>query len=199
LRAAGYQILMTDEAVAAFGREHVVGQDVLLRQRPVWSDLRGIDVLIRQQRIVGARQHDRFIEPVHLAMIVVDLEGVIGMRHVDRIDEIVFGKRNGRSVVPHSARRAVGTRKGREKVIEAAILLNDDDDVLDVFGHRRRGRRQAALRRKRRRHRLRARRARGNCQHQQCAAQRFPQRRDGGHGAHGSSVCAVSLFRKSKT
>ena len=144
-------------------REHAILQQVVLRVRPVVRDLlarvvaedvrlslrseersaRGREALGFGGALVLAPAH-RGHEPVHLAAVAIDDGGLL----IVRAALLVLGRAvvRARAMSEHPVRyadlrRAVGShrdpvRAGErpEVVIEGAILLHDDDDVIDRPG-----------------------------------------------------------------
>ena len=85
------------------------------------------------------------IETVHLPAVVIDLVIGILMAEIVAHRKVSLGERNGPGLIDRTLRallrnrnrrdlarrRSVGARKGRKEIVKAAILLHDDDHVLD--------------------------------------------------------------------
>ena len=137
---AANQILMRGKASAALRLKHVIGEDVLFCQVPVRPDLRRPDVLIDVSPRRASDRND--IEIVHLPVIPVAQPERIAVVRRDRTLEIGRPKAQRTTVMSLTHGRPVGAGEDGEEIVEGAILLNHDDDVLEMLALLRRGRRQ---------------------------------------------------------
>ena len=114
--------------------EHAIRQDALLRQCEVGSGLTLLDVGVGGVRRRRAIREPDQVEAVHLAAVELGQEidlvvvGIVAGEDPGRLEL------HGRARAGHAARRRVGAGIAVEEVIEAAILLNDEDHVLETAG-----------------------------------------------------------------
>ena len=142
---------MRRKARAELGGKHVVGDHVLLGHLPVGLDLTVLEVRVH----VGGWNSSAFtglVEAVHLSVSPVGDAGIPKVIEPDRRRKADRSQRDPFSVVREPIGTRIGARITGKEVIETAILLNDDDDVLerrlDVNDRgRRRGRRRRHERR----------------------------------------------------
>ncbi len=139
-RGSAHQILVRREAGALIRLEHLVGKRVSFRHDPVGPHLapgnvrvgsltaRRALLLAGMMRAVGVGE----VEPVHIAVCVLDLEPPVGMRDVVRSRHRDGDKRNLPAFRILSRLRGIGPRKTLEEVIDGAVLLNDDHHVTDL-------------------------------------------------------------------
>src|SRR5581483_11925707 len=134
--SSGDEVLVGDETAAALGLKEVVGEDVLLRERPIRRDLRRIDVAIRILLRLDVLAVDvRQIESVHFARtsLQIAISLISGVVVVDVLGyERGFRQRDHLTRMQRALRRPVGVWKRREQIVEAAILLNDEYDMLNA-------------------------------------------------------------------
>ncbi len=104
-RAAGNQILMCGKAARTLRLEHMIGEHVLLCERPIWADLPRIDILI--DVAAGYAIDVDLIEPVHSAVVPIANPIRVAVVRRNMIFEVGFRERNFRSVVRVSERRSV--------------------------------------------------------------------------------------------
>ena len=142
---------MRDEAARVeVRRVHLVGDDVLLAHIEVWLRLRVRNVAILRIRIrallsVMAAANPLLIETVHLAIGAGEAAGAVaGLEERGRaMIEIPAGFQSDRRHLDLLIRRVVAilhgfrARETVEQIIERAILLHDDDDMLDFAARRR--------------------------------------------------------------
>ncbi len=141
-RAGGDELLVGGETSAPLRLEHVVGKRVLFGHRPIGPNLSGIDVAqrIRAGETAGtARTEPDAVESIHFTAVVLGDES--GMQVI----EVLTGERRLHQFemlpgVKRSVQRAFGTGIRGEEIVEAAVLLDYHDDVLDLL--RRWGRRR---------------------------------------------------------
>jgi hypothetical protein len=113
----------------------MVRQDVLLRYIPIRRNLTWIHVLIwASPSLAQALSRTLEIETVHRAVVVRFVEAAPRMAKIARLCQmnylqvyLLVALRG----LDFSRRRAVGAGKGREEIIEAAILFDKYNDVLD--------------------------------------------------------------------
>ena len=136
--AAGYEVLMGGEASAALRLKHVVDKHVLLRNIPVRLYLRVLDVLIRtRSRLACAVAAEAFqFESIHFSAVVVAHVSLPGMAEIAGLREVCGAQLDRSAMRAQAGRGSVGPREGCEEIVEAAVLLDDQDDVLDVRGTR---------------------------------------------------------------
>ena len=130
---------MGGEAWTAHGGEHPVRYRELRCQRPVRHGFRLFYLRIRE---VGRAEHGHVlsvddaerafgVEIIHLAAVVRGREVAV---RVSDIDALAFERHDlQRNALAQcvSARRRIGAGEPVEEVVEAAVLLDDHDDVLD--------------------------------------------------------------------
>ena len=142
----GDEILMRDEARVQVRCEHAIADDELLAHRKVRAGL-----ALRDERVgCGTAGNAALaIEPVHASAVVVGV--VVGKRMA-----VAAGRRERQRVQRHrltvgaqAAACRIGVRKPVEEVVEAAVLLHDDDDVLNLSRAWNRERRRRRLLRRR--------------------------------------------------
>ena len=143
------------EARATPRGEHPVADPILLRVGPVVGDVAGPHLGVGD--VLAGCLHDRAVlvaEPIHLTAVIRLVEGrvrvrnilghrVVGGRHRERVD----GARRRLAVAPRGGRLVqVVARIGErpEVVVEAPVLLGDEDDVLDRRSGRPRGAHRAS-------------------------------------------------------
>ena len=120
------------EAGGVRGREHAIAERVSVGIPPVDGQLAGrrrgvcphgrLRVLVRNRR-----------EAVHLAAVLVLQGGVVVVLEVD----LSVGQRRQRyasAVLRETGGRSVADREPPEQVVVGAVLLDDEDDVLDRCG-----------------------------------------------------------------
>ena len=132
LRVAADDILMRGETAAGFRREHMVGQDVVFGHRPIRLYLSRIDVLIRAFLTVHVVRVN-FVPAVHFAVVVIDRERDVAVVQGIRTLKIALRQWNRRTVAHESLGDRICTRKVLEQVVDGAVLLHHDDDVLDML------------------------------------------------------------------
>ena len=139
-------VLMRDEAARVeVRRVHLIGQHVLLAHVEVWLRLGVRDVAVLRVRIRArvastTAAHPFLIESVHLAIGTGETpRAVAGLEERGRaVIEIPCGLEPDRLERDLLIGRVVAILRGFcagktvEQVIEGAVLLNDDDDVLDL-------------------------------------------------------------------
>ncbi len=129
--AAANEVLVGAEVSAILGRKHLIGQHVLPGHSPVRADLGGVNVRIGA---LGARfTADPNVAPsVHLAAVIVLLEGLPAVLIELWSVEVAFCQRDGLAVGHQAVGRAVGAGKRRKEIIETAIGLDHNYDVRDA-------------------------------------------------------------------
>ena len=142
LRLTRDQILVSDEAGVEVRLEVAISEHVLVRDLEVEFRLRRIDVTVHRLLVRRVSVERLLVESVHLAVIVVaekvrqpvlDVEA-----DVDR-QRLELNRRTGRV---DAAVDGVGAGIAVKEVIEAAVLLDDQDDVFDGRDDRRPRRRR---------------------------------------------------------
>ena len=125
-------------------REHVVHELVVARPAPVGGELSGLRGREREvgdvARLVAERR-----EPVHLAAVDVVVGGEVAVLEI-RLLVWQRPQRHGRAVGPDAVARPVGTRVEPEQVVVRAVLLDQEDNVLDRRPAGRHGKRLAVRR-----------------------------------------------------
>src|SRR5665213_2411144 len=139
---------MRGEASTALSLKEMVADSVLLRDRPVRLDVVGIDVLIwiGTSRIVSADPFE--IETIHIAgrlwirvlavaSIVICRRGMIDIETsregLFRVRYLRLNVRAANCLEIVAGCSANDARKRYEEIIDAAVFLHDQHDVLDVF------------------------------------------------------------------
>ena len=141
-RRAANEVLVRGKAAAALSLKHRVGQNVLLGDVPILGDVAFAHVLIDQGAgglpLTAADAARNQVKAVHLAAVVSGPKRAMAVRDIGRHQQRV-----GLEVDPlidvtvallylHlSPRRTVGAGERGKQIVEAAILLHHDDDVLN--------------------------------------------------------------------
>ena len=127
---------MCGETSAALRLKHMVGKHVLLRNIPVRLNLSVLDVLIRTRfRLAGARTAEAFeFESIHFSAVVVAQISIPGMAEIARLRKVCGVQLDRSATRADAGCGSVGPREGCEEIVEAAVLLNDQNDVLDMRG-----------------------------------------------------------------
>ena len=141
---------MRDKAAGIHvGRIHLVGQNVVFAQIKVWLGFAMRNVAVRWVGI-GARRLTTvvtaarifIVEPVHAAMSPGIAPGAVTRREDTRRSRGRYPSR----FEPHRAQRnlatlgvvaelhGLGAGKAVEEVVEAAVLLDDDNDMANLAG-----------------------------------------------------------------
>jgi hypothetical protein len=139
---------VTDETRAELALEKFVGQHVVLCHRPVRGDRRRFDVcvhVVRGHRLAILVEYGGDAETVELSVVVFVQRVFPGMVD-DRGFEADRAQLDDVAVVIFSRRRTVGAGVRREKIVERAVFLDDDDDVFDRHRRLRRGAHRGRLR-----------------------------------------------------
>ena len=118
------------EARTADRREEMIVQGELARVGIVVGDLRLRERSVGAMLAVDVRAAER-VEVIHLAAVNRHLRGIvvvsyIWLRHVEPLT-----KRHALAAFGEAARGAIRARIVRKKVVERAIFLHQEDDVLD--------------------------------------------------------------------
>ena len=136
-RAPANQILVRAEIPAVLSWEHVVGERIAFRHRPVRLDLRRVNVLIRASPACFTVDVDG-AEAVHLTLVVIYLECRTAVLIELRAIQVARFQWDRLSTGHLADRRTVCPRERCEEVVETAIGLNHDHDIADSVRGRRR-------------------------------------------------------------
>ncbi len=81
---------------------------------------------------IAFRERRDLVEAVHPAAVVLAHEGAMLMVNVVRVVEIDRPQAHDAVLAALSILHGIGAGKPVEEIVDAAVFLNDDDDVLDV-------------------------------------------------------------------
>ena len=131
VRLAGHEVEVGRKTGPRVRLKHVIGQGPALGHRPVRFDLRARDVGVGERRRLTRRSR-HLIPAVHASVVVLLHERSVLVIDVGREVQIDRLERHPARVA-ESRGSAIRARKTLEEIIERAVLLNDDDHVLDVL------------------------------------------------------------------